>query len=139
MTSLADFLEREHDEFDARLGPVADAVSSGDWGGGLSAFRVLRDALETHIEAEERLLFPEVDRHLSWRDSPTDSLCDEHRELRCRMDWLAVMLANRDAAGFDRERLRVSRFLREHGERERAMVDLLSPSQRAALPDVRIG
>lgn len=133
MTTLAAFLEREHDDFDTRLQPVGKAVATGDWQTGLTAFNHFRDALETHIDAEERILFPEMARHLDGQEDVIAALHDEHRELRCRLDWIAVALANRDSAGFHRGERGLAAFLRAHGAREKTMLQSLV-GERDGLP-----
>lgn len=97
---LAKILGREHHDLDALLAVSKSATAGGDIARASATFAEFRSGFERHIDAEEQVLFPAVERVVgATADGPLAVMRQEHAELRRIMQEVATALEGAGRAG----------------------------------------
>lgn len=96
MSSFTAPLQQHHKHCDRDFSAAEERLRQGDWESGAAAFRVLRQALETHFGVEEDLLFPAFEQHSGQRNGPTRVMCNEHVQMRSLLWQIDEAIAARD-------------------------------------------
>jgi len=81
-STINSFMAAHHKECDELFAQAEQAVSEGDWEGGLSRWQVFADELEKHFTREEQILFPEFEQATGMTGGPTQMMRMEHEQMR---------------------------------------------------------
>ncbi|GGZ01226.1 hemerythrin domain-containing protein [Pseudoduganella plicata] len=101
MTTLHDYLAAEHRACDAHYKQAKEHVIDRDWEAASDAFGRFACTLEQHLQGEEALLFPAVER-LTGGGGPTATMRMEHGHIRLLVQRMADAIDAHDAnACFD--------------------------------------
>lgn len=116
-------LEVDHRELDSVLADVKRSLASGDMSGARARFEAFRRGLERHIDAEEMILFPEIET-LSGaaHGGPTDVMREEHAELKKLMAEVTSVLEAASGEGLARPLAALTaRIYAHNGKEERVL------------------
>ncbi len=91
MKTIQELLTKDHQVCDQLFADAESAVAKSDLAAGRDAFARFRAAMERHVDAEERLLFPVFEERTGERLGPTEVMRREHKMMR-------DVIANMDAA-----------------------------------------
>jgi hemerythrin-like domain-containing protein len=92
--SLVEYFTSDHRDCDERWAGVEDAAQGGASEAVRRAFRRFDHALRTHLEMEERVLFPAFEDATGMHDGgPTFVMRMEHEQMRGLLDQMAAALA----------------------------------------------
>ena len=81
-STINSFMAAHHKECDELFAQAEQAVSEGDWEGGLSRWQAFADELEKHFTREEQILFPEFEQATGMTGGPTQMMRMEHEQMR---------------------------------------------------------
>jgi uncharacterized protein (DUF2249 family)/hemerythrin-like domain-containing protein len=116
--SVSGYLGQDHDRLDEILPDVERRLAAGDVAGARERFAEFTCGLDRHIEAEEQVLFPDVERRTGMIGGPTAVMRAEHVEIRAWMAGAADALAAEDASGFRAALQRLRSVLVQHNMKE---------------------
>ena len=91
MKTIQELLTKDHQDCDQLFAGAESAVAKTDLVAGRAAFARFSTAMERHVDAEERLLFPVFEERTGERLGPTEVMRREHKMMR-------DVIANMDAA-----------------------------------------
>ncbi len=89
-----------HKECDELFAQAEQAVSEGDWEGGLSRWQAFADELEKHFSREEQVLFPEFEQATGMTGGPTQMMRMEHEQMRSLVNEINKAGTTRDMEQF---------------------------------------
>ncbi len=81
-STINSFMAAHHKECDELFAQAEQAVSEGDWEGGLSRWQAFANELEKHFTREEQILFPEFEQATGMTGGPTQMMRMEHEQMR---------------------------------------------------------
>jgi iron-sulfur cluster repair protein YtfE (RIC family) len=115
--SVAEALRADDEWLIGLLRQAEGELAAGDVDAAEQDFAEVADRLERHMDVEERVLYPALDRVMGppTAGGPTARLADEHEALRHGLDEVAERLAMRDpfaAAGLARLEARLVEHVR---------------------------
>jgi hemerythrin-like domain-containing protein len=91
MKTIQELLTKDHQDCDQLFADAESAVAKTDLAAGHAPFARFSAAMERHVDAEERLLFPVFEERTGERLGPTEVMRREHKMMR-------DVIANMDAA-----------------------------------------
>jgi iron-sulfur cluster repair protein YtfE (RIC family) len=100
MDSIHHYLAGDHRACDEQYGWAESRVACGDWPGAATAFATFAWHLAQHMNQEERILFPAIDRASGQSLGATAVMRSEHEHMRSIMHAMAGAIEARDAAKF---------------------------------------
>lgn len=142
MTTLHDYLAAEHRACDAHYLEAERHILDRDWEAASDAFGRFACALEQHLQGEEALLFPAVERLMGSGAGPTAVMRMEHGHIRLLVQRMADAIDAHDAnACFDHaDSLRI--LMHQHNLKEENVLyptalHLLGPAAQPLLEQMR--
>jgi iron-sulfur cluster repair protein YtfE (RIC family) len=131
--SVTEILGADHRRLDAQLADVKRCLAAGSLREAAERFAAFRSGLERHIDVEEEVLFPVLERVTGTADAgPTHVLRAEHAELRRLMDEIAANL-ERDACRATPLAALTARIYAHNGKEERILYPALDEIGGAVL------
>lgn len=118
MDTICDFLSCDHRRCEELCAQVGTAVARRDWSEADSAFIQFHGLLRSHIEIEERFLFPAFEKAVSQAAGPLALLRLEHQRIGGLLDRMQQALQRREADDF---LLHIESFMllnQDHGMKE---------------------
>lgn len=116
-----DELAEEHRRCDALLAAVEQALERSEWGAFRFRLAELRERLLAHFACEEEDVFPAFERDGGGREL-TAELGLQHRRMREILDTLGAVSPAHDPEGCRAELDAFASFLRQHKDREQALL-----------------
>jgi len=114
--SATQCLEDDHRQLDATLLESEKAAAAGDFSQARKQFSVFASGLVAHIDAEEKILFPELEHMQPGARGPTSVMRAEHEELRGLLKRIEADLTA--ATGWQASMLRLKEILLNHNAKE---------------------
>ena len=99
-STINSFMAAHHKECDELFAQAEQAVSEGDWEGGLSRWQAFADELEKHFTREEQILFPEFEQATGMIGGPTQMMRMEHEQMRSLVNEINKAGTARDMEQF---------------------------------------
>ena len=99
-STINSFMAAHHKECDELFAQAEQAVSEGDWEGGLSRWQAFADELEKHFTREEQILFPEFEQATGMTGGPTQMMRMEHEQMRSLVNEINKAGTARDMEQF---------------------------------------
>lgn len=132
MHKIATYLDREHRRCDEQYAVAEAAVARKDWDLAADDFAAFLQLFERHLDKEERVLFPRLDRAMGNAYGPTAVMRAEHGHLRETLQEMRAAIARRDGEDFfdNADTLRV--LMHQHNLKEEG---ILYPHADRALVD----
>lgn len=101
MTSIGEYMAKEHRQCDEAFARAEDAASSGDWAAAQAAFGAFHGAMQRHLALEEDKLFPAFEEATGMSGAgPTQMMRVEHEQMRGLFDEMKQAAAARDSARY---------------------------------------
>ncbi len=120
--TVTEYLEGDHRRLDAILPGVERLVSQGAYGDAATRFAEFAGGLDRHIEAEERVLFPEFEARTGMCAGPTAVMRSEHVDIRHGMRRVSEAIAAREPAAVGEALGSLARILGLHNMKEERML-----------------
>jgi hemerythrin-like domain-containing protein len=122
MHKIATYLDQDHRRCDDRYALAEAAVAQRDWDGADGRFADFLQLYARHLDKEERVLFPRLDRAMGNAYGPTAVMRAEHGHMRGILARMRAAIARRDCGGFfdHADALRV--LMRQHALKEEAIL-----------------
>ncbi len=99
-STINSFMAAHHKECDELFAQAEQAVSEGDWEGGLFRWQAFADELEKHCTREEQILFPEFEQATGMTGGPTQMMRMEHEQMRSLVNEINKAATARDMDQF---------------------------------------
>ena len=100
MTSILDFMTQDHRHCDASYAVAEEKVAAGRWDEAGQSWTTYRNALETHLNREEGLLFPAFEAQTGNTQGPTAVMRMEHEQMRSLVSEMDEAIVAKDADSF---------------------------------------
>lgn len=132
MNKIATYMDREHRRCDEQYAVAEAAIASKDWDTATDDFAAFLRMFELHLDKEERVLFPRLDRAMGNAYGPTAVMRAEHGHMRDTLREMNAALGRRDSEDFfdNADTLRV--LMHQHNLKEEG---ILYPHADRALVD----
>ena len=82
MTTISDFMTRDHRRCDGLLAAAEEAVDKNDWEKATQLTQEFIDAMEHHFRMEEQVAFPAFEEQTGMTQGPTMVMRQEHQQTR---------------------------------------------------------
>ncbi len=116
-------LSTQHKQLDTFFEMVMSALERGSLNGARVSFVRFCDALEAHIDLEDRVFFPALRGLRPDLTERLTRLVEEHTAVRLELDQLRDLLAAGSAETFSKRFERLGAFLGEHERREDELLE----------------
>ncbi|OFA03599.1 hemerythrin domain-containing protein [Duganella sp. HH101] len=122
MHTIAHYLDQDHRRCDDQYTLAEADIARRDWTAAAPRFTLFLRMFERHLDKEERILFPCLDRAMGNAYGPTAVMRAEHGHLRTELDHMRAAILRRDSdAFFDHaDTLRV--LMRQHNLKEEGIL-----------------
>lgn len=120
--NVTEYLEEDHRRLDAILLDADRLAVSGSFAEASKRFAEFACGLNRHIDAEENVLFPTLEKLTGMVTGPTTVMRVEHIEIRRWMGAVAAALETRDVAGFKEAVNGLTGILSSHNMKEEQML-----------------
>ncbi len=94
--SATQCLDADHRRLDATLLESEQAAQSGDFSEARKRFDLFASGLVLHIDAEEGILFPELEAMAPAARGPTSVMRSEHQQLRALLEQIGAELRDEE-------------------------------------------
>jgi iron-sulfur cluster repair protein YtfE (RIC family) len=136
--SVTSYLACDHHRLDEALRSVSSAVTSGTFGEAVPRYERFESGLLCHLRVEEELVFPVFEARSGMINGPTDTMRNEHRQVRMALALMRRGLLQSDAIAYNDGLRFFESVLPDHNAKEEhilypALDGLLRPAERAAL------
>lgn len=142
MDSIHHYLAGDHRACDEQYEWAESRVACADWPGAAAAFAAFAWHLAQHMNQEERILFPAIDRASGNASGATAVMRSEHEHMRATLHAMAAAIAARDAATFFELADGMRMLTHQHNLKEEGVLypmaeRLLGPNAMAVLARMR--
>ena len=100
MTSILDFMTQGHRHCDDSYAAAEEKVAAGRWDEAGPSWTIFVNALETHLNREEGVLFPAFEAKTGNSQGPTAMMRMEHEQMRSLVSEMDEAIVARDADTF---------------------------------------
>lgn len=118
MRTIASYLDREHRLCDEQFELAEANVSSGNWEQADRQFSFFLDLFHRHLDKEEQVLFPRLERALGNAYGPTLVMRSEHNHMRNLLAQMKTALNRRSSAEFYDHSDMLRLLLQQHNLKE---------------------
>lgn len=122
MNAISLYLEHDHRRCDDQYTMAEAEVARRQWDSARIEFNRFVTLFDRHLDKEERVLFPQLDRMLGNAAGPTSVMRTEHGYLRAIVGRMAQALATRDSNSFFDEADALRMLMRQHNLKEEAVL-----------------
>jgi iron-sulfur cluster repair protein YtfE (RIC family) len=122
MTTLHAYLANDHRACDEEYGWAESRVVCGDWPNAKQAFGGFTRHLEHHLEQEERILFPAIERATGSTMGPTAVMRSEHDHMRAIVRTMHDAIDARDATEFFEYADSLRMLMHQHNLKEESVL-----------------
>lgn len=121
MESICDFMAQNHHQCDELLSDMENVISGKDWADGTKIFARFQQALETHLKAEEEILFPAIVES-GGPGGPIQVMEYEHAQMRELLSAMNDSVIQKDAPGFLGNSETLMMLIQQHNMKEEHML-----------------
>jgi len=100
MTSIVEFMTQDHRHCDDGYAAAEEKVAAGQWDEAAKSWTSYCEALETHLDREESILFPAFEAQTGNTQGPTAVMRMEHEQMRSIVSEMNGAMTARDADTF---------------------------------------
>ncbi|QGZ38007.1 hemerythrin HHE cation binding domain-containing protein [Pseudoduganella flava] len=122
MSTLHAYLAGDHRACDEEYGWAESRVVCGDWPNAKQAFGGFVRHLEHHLEQEERILFPAIERATGSTMGPTAVMRSEHDHMRAIVRTMMEAIDARDATEFFEYADSLRMLMHQHNLKEESIL-----------------
>lgn len=98
--TIAALMQDHHGRCDATFADAEDAVRRGRWAEGRALLAAFGRDLDSHLAAEEEILFPAFEQVTGMREGPTQMMRYEHGQMRSVLAQMVAAAAGQDGEEF---------------------------------------
>jgi hemerythrin-like domain-containing protein len=138
MSSISEYLSKEHRHCDDLFVEAENAVSQSRWNDAEKPFHDFMLSAEIHFNREEQVLFPAFEQATMLSGGPTDVMRTEHRQIRSVLERLQEALKKRDMDQFLGESETLLPLLQQHNLKEESMLYRMASQVLTAQSDTLI-
>jgi len=136
--SVTGYLACDHHRLDEALRSVSTAVTGGRFAEAAAGYEQFELDLLRHLRVEEELIFPVFEARSGLVTGPTDTMRNEHRQVRMALALMRRGLLQSDGIAYGDGLRFFESVLPDHNAKEEhilypALDGLLRPSERSAL------
>ncbi|MET0322139.1 MAG: hemerythrin domain-containing protein [Duganella sp.] len=121
MNAISQYLERDHRRCDDQYTLAEAEVARRQWESARTEFTRFTVLFLLHLDKEERVLYPQMDRMLGNAAGATTVMRTEHAYMRAIIGRMARTLVARDSNRFFDEADSLRRLMRQHHLKEEAV------------------
>jgi hemerythrin-like domain-containing protein len=132
MQAIAAYLDQDHRRCDDMYNLAEAKVASRDWHAAAGHFASFLQLFGQHLDKEERVLFPQLDRAIGNACGPTSVMRFEHKHMRSILHDMQEALDLRDHESFFDHADALRMLMRQHNLKEEG---ILYPMADRALQD----
>ncbi len=138
MTGIATLMTHDHRTCDESFARAETAASKKKWQEAGNELANFIAALETHFEAEEKILFPRFEAVTGMTSGPTQVMRGEHTEMRSALERMKDALERQDADDYAGEAETLLILMQQHNMKEENILYPMCDAQLAGenLPPV---
>jgi hemerythrin-like domain-containing protein len=122
MHKIATYLDQDHRRCDDRYALAEAAVAGRDWDAANGHFSSFLQLFARHLDKEERVLFPRLDRAMGNAYGPTAVMRAEHGHMRALLQHMRGAIAQRDCGDFFDQADALRLLMRQHNLKEEAVL-----------------
>jgi hemerythrin-like domain-containing protein len=122
MSKISTYLEQDHRRCDDQYTMAEAEVARRQWDSAAIEFARFSALFGRHLDKEDRVLFPAIDRMLGNAAGATVVMRTEHRLLRAIVARMAYALSHRDSTRFFDEADALRKLMRLHHLKEEAVL-----------------
>ena len=122
MSEISTYLEQEHRRCDQQYTMAEAEVARCQWDSARIEFARFGALFNHHLDQEDRVLFPAIDRMLGNAAGATTAMRTEHRYLRAIVARMTHAISNRDRNRFFDEADALRKLMRLHHLKEEAVL-----------------
>jgi len=100
MSTIREFMSKDHRHCDELLASAEAAVSQKNWDKGNELTQLFLDATEHHLAAEEQVLFPAFEERTGMTAGPTMMMRQEHEQMRNLFQQMRSALESQEQADY---------------------------------------
>jgi iron-sulfur cluster repair protein YtfE (RIC family) len=137
MPSILAFLTQDHRHCDDSYAAAEEMVAAGRWDEAGQSWTIFLNALETHLNREERFLFPAFEAQTGNTQGPTAMMRMEHEQIRSLVSEMNEAIVAKDADSFLGFAETLMILIQQHNMKEEQMLYPMS-DQVLADPDALV-
>lgn len=122
MSEISTYLEQDHRRCDDQYTMAEAEVARRQWDSARIEFARFGALFNHHLDKEDRVLFPAIDRMLGNAAGATTAMRTEHRYLRAIVARMAYAISHRDSSRFFDEADALRKLMRLHHLKEEAIL-----------------
>ena len=132
MTSIVEYMTRQHRFCDDSFAAAEAAVSENNWREAENQWDVFSRDLEVHLTNEEQTLFPAFEQMSGNADGPTSVMRMEHLQMRAMVETMTKALQAKDIENYLGLSETLMILMQQHNMKEE---QILYPMTQQMLPD----
>lgn len=137
MKSIHSVLAQDHQTCDGMFAETEVAVGRADFAAARSGFERFREAMQRHISAEEKIVFPAYEDKTGDRSGPTEIMRSEHQMMRELFVKLDAALAQQQAKQYLGQAETLLMLMQQHNIKEEnilyPMIDQVLGSEQSTI------
>lgn len=100
MTTICDYLILDHQRCDSFFLQAEESIRLKNWPQAQDSFRFFQNAIEHHLDMEERILFPAFEQAIRNSEGPISMLRLEHLQIRAMLERMAEAVGRQSSVDF---------------------------------------
>ena len=122
MSTILDFLGRDHHTCDDLFASAEEAVGQKNWGGAHTLFDQFQRTILHHLAMEENVLFPAFEAHTGNTMGPTQVMRMEHEQMRGLIQEMARAVAKTNYEAYLGLSETLNMLMQQHNLKEENML-----------------
>jgi len=122
MSVIIDYMTQKHRECDDVFSEAESAVSEGNWPLAEQKWHAFTKELESHFQAEEKILFPQFEQATGMTSGPTQVMRMEHEQMRALVNDINQALEANNKNSFLGASETLMVLMQQHNMKEEMML-----------------
>lgn len=122
MTSISNYLSRDHQRCDEQYMLAEARLTGRDWDGAAADFKRFQSMLEQHLQLEEQLMFRALEQAMGTTTGPTAVMRAEHQHMRAIVQAMADAVVARDTDSFFDQADTLRMMMHQHNLKEEGIL-----------------
>jgi hemerythrin-like domain-containing protein len=139
MTTINEFMTRDHRRCDELMAAAEDAVNKQDWATAENLTEAFQAAIEHHFDMEEQVLFPAFEQQTGIVQGPTMMMRSEHQQMRGLLFQLKDALERQEEEDFLDTTETLLVMMQQHNMKEEGILYPMSDEQLSDVDQIIAG
>jgi hemerythrin-like domain-containing protein len=139
MTTINEFMTRDHRRCDELMAAAEDAVNTQDWATAENLTEAFQAAIEHHFDMEEQVLFPAFEQQTGIVQGPTMMMRSEHQQMRGLLFQLKDALERQEEEDFLDTTETLLVMMQQHNMKEEGILYPMSDEQLSDVDQIIAG